>query len=159
MVPNVVTYSALVSACEKGEQPQRALELFNAMKQQGVLPNGIAYNALVCACKKGQEPNMVLKVFNSMQRQGVVPNAVTCAALHLLLHLARQKVLLNSWSKIPALPTPSSCVCKHVGGGSRVVDCRFSMGGWGGAYRVEMSGVTGGMGYMNHVLDSFMIPF
>ena len=39
VVPNVTTYSALISACEKGKQPERALELFEAMQRQGVVPN------------------------------------------------------------------------------------------------------------------------
>ena len=39
MVPNVIIYSALISACEKGKQPERVLELFEAMQQQGVVPN------------------------------------------------------------------------------------------------------------------------
>ena len=30
--PNVITYSAVISACEKGHQPGRALELFEAMQ-------------------------------------------------------------------------------------------------------------------------------
>ena len=46
MVPNVITYNALISACEKGKQPERALELFEALQQQGVLPNVITYGAL-----------------------------------------------------------------------------------------------------------------
>jgi pentatricopeptide repeat protein len=37
VVPDVITYSALISACEKGTQPERALELFEAMQRQGVL--------------------------------------------------------------------------------------------------------------------------
>ena len=30
-MPEVITYNALISACEKGKQPERALELFEAM--------------------------------------------------------------------------------------------------------------------------------
>ena len=33
LVPDVISYSALISACEKGKQSERALELFEAMKQ------------------------------------------------------------------------------------------------------------------------------
>ena len=45
MVPNVIAYNALVSAFEKGSQLGQALEMFEAMLQQGVVPNVIAYNA------------------------------------------------------------------------------------------------------------------
>ena len=44
-----VTYSALISACEKGKQPERALELFEAMQRQGLVPDVITYNALISA--------------------------------------------------------------------------------------------------------------
>ncbi len=39
MAANVIIYSALISACEKGEQAKQALTLFEAMKRQGVVPN------------------------------------------------------------------------------------------------------------------------
>ena len=39
VVPDVITYSALISVCEKGKLPERALELFRAMRRQGVVPN------------------------------------------------------------------------------------------------------------------------
>jgi len=32
VVPDIITYDALVSAYEKGKQPEQALELFEAMK-------------------------------------------------------------------------------------------------------------------------------
>ena len=54
MVPEVITFSALISACEKGKQPGRALELFEAMQRQGVVPDVITYNALINACDKGK---------------------------------------------------------------------------------------------------------
>ena len=33
MVPDVITYSAVISACEKGKQAERALEVFQAMQR------------------------------------------------------------------------------------------------------------------------------
>ena len=47
VLPNVITYNALISAGEKGQQPGRALKIFEAMVQQGVVPDAITYNALV----------------------------------------------------------------------------------------------------------------
>ena len=54
IAPNIITYSALISACEKGKQPERALEIFDKMQQQGIVPNIITYNALISACEKGK---------------------------------------------------------------------------------------------------------
>ena len=51
--PDVITPSALVSACAKGALQQRALQLLEAMLHHGLLPDGITYNALVSACAKG----------------------------------------------------------------------------------------------------------
>ena len=68
MVPDVVTFNALISACEKAKQPERALEVFDAMQQQGVVPNVITYNALISACEKGKQPERALEVFQAMQR-------------------------------------------------------------------------------------------
>ena len=60
MVPNVITYSALISACEKGKQPERALEVSQAMQWQGVVPNIITYITLINACEKGKQPEQAL---------------------------------------------------------------------------------------------------
>ena len=68
MVPEVITYSAVISACEKGKQPERALEVFQTMLWYGLVPNVITYSALVSACGKGQQPEQALEVFQAMQR-------------------------------------------------------------------------------------------
>ena len=47
--PNVITYSAVVSACGKCEIPERALQLFDEMQQQGLEPNVIIYTAVIGA--------------------------------------------------------------------------------------------------------------
>ena len=41
----MITYSAAISACEKGKQPDRALELFVVMQQKGLAPGIIIYIA------------------------------------------------------------------------------------------------------------------
>ena len=48
-MPDVITYNALISTCQKGKQPERVLELFETMKRQGVVPEVITYNALISA--------------------------------------------------------------------------------------------------------------
>ena len=54
VVPDAITYNALISACEKGKQPGRVLELFEAMQRQCVVPNAITYSTLISAYEKGK---------------------------------------------------------------------------------------------------------
>ena len=67
MGANVIIYNALISACDKGKQPESALEVFKAMQQQGVVPNIISYSALISASGKGKQPEMALELFKAMQ--------------------------------------------------------------------------------------------
>jgi len=52
LIPNVITYSALISACEKSYQVEKAFGLFETMQRQGVVPNEITYSALITACER-----------------------------------------------------------------------------------------------------------
>ena len=53
---NVITYSSLISACEKAGEWQVAVRLFNEMHRDGCRPNVVTYNALVAACAQGARP-------------------------------------------------------------------------------------------------------
>lgn len=50
---SVITYSSLISACEKAGQWELALELFNEMAGEGCVPNTVTYNSLITACAQG----------------------------------------------------------------------------------------------------------
>lgn len=50
---SVITYSSLISACEKAGQWQLALELFNEMHAEGCIPNTVTFNSLITACAQG----------------------------------------------------------------------------------------------------------
>ena len=50
---SVITYSSLISACEKAGQWELALELFNEMHSEGCSPNTVTFNSLITACAQG----------------------------------------------------------------------------------------------------------
>jgi pentatricopeptide repeat domain-containing protein 1 len=75
--PTVITYSALISACEKGAQWQRAVEVFEEMKAAGVQPTVITYSALISACEKGGQWERAVAVFEEMKAAGVQPDVIT----------------------------------------------------------------------------------
>jgi len=47
VAPDTITYNAAISACEKGGQWERALELLREMEAAGVAPNTITYSAVI----------------------------------------------------------------------------------------------------------------
>ena len=50
----MVTYSAAISACEKGQIPSQATHLLQEMSLGGLLPDVIASSAAISACEKGK---------------------------------------------------------------------------------------------------------
>ena len=52
---NVITYSSLISACEKAGRWELALELFREMHTEGCRPNVVTYNSLIAACAQGED--------------------------------------------------------------------------------------------------------
>jgi pentatricopeptide repeat domain-containing protein 1 len=51
---NVITYSSLISACEKAGRCEMALQLFERMHKEGCIPNVVTYNSLIAACSHGE---------------------------------------------------------------------------------------------------------
>lgn len=51
---NVITYSSLISACEKAGRWELALELFREMHAEGCRPNVVTFNSLIAACAQGE---------------------------------------------------------------------------------------------------------
>ena len=72
-----ITYSAAISACEKGQKPQQALHLLQEMQLRGLLPNVITYNAAVSACEKGHKPQQALHLLQEMLLRGLLPSVFT----------------------------------------------------------------------------------
>ena len=80
MEPSVVTYSALISACGKGRDLKKALELFAQMQRRGLQLDVITFNALISVCGKACKPEKALELFAELQRRGLQPGVITYAA-------------------------------------------------------------------------------
>ena len=78
---DVIAYNALASACGKGTQPQRALQLWEAMLHDGLLPAGSTYSALVSACGKGTQAQRALQLLEAMLHKGLLPGGIHYNAL------------------------------------------------------------------------------
>lgn len=66
VMPSMITYGALMHACARGMQPERAMLVFHVMQQAEVVPSVIACNALLSACEKGNRPEQAPCVLRAM---------------------------------------------------------------------------------------------
>ncbi|XP_038899857.1 pentatricopeptide repeat-containing protein At3g22470, mitochondrial-like [Benincasa hispida] len=79
--PDVISYSIIIDGLCKDRQEDKARELFEEMKAQGMVPDVISYNSLIhgfCRSGKWEEAKFL---FNEMVDQGVRPNLVTFSVL------------------------------------------------------------------------------
>ena len=74
----MITDIALLSACEKSKQPERALEPLEAMQQQGAPPCVLTYSASISAC---EYPERGLGIFEVMQQRSLESDVLTYNAL------------------------------------------------------------------------------
>ncbi|CAK0899307.1 unnamed protein product, partial [Prorocentrum cordatum] len=70
----LVSYNAGISACEKGEQWQRALELLSEMLKAKLEPSVISYHAEIVACARCGQWRQALSLLGEMRNRYVEPN-------------------------------------------------------------------------------------
>ncbi|CAE8636052.1 unnamed protein product [Polarella glacialis] len=68
--PDVITFNATVTACDRGQQWQRALSVVELMRSQNLEATVITLNATLSACVKGRQWQAALLLFEEMLRQG-----------------------------------------------------------------------------------------
>ena len=90
---SVITYSSLISACEKAGHWELAMELFNEMHQEGCTPNTVTYNSLITACAQGNNPP--------------TPPPIPPSCCHSLTHLCSPH-MHSLKTPLPSCPPPSA---------------------------------------------------
>ena len=69
----MITYSAAISACEKGHKWEKTRDLLCEMRQCRIAPETIAYSATISACEKGQKWEKALDLLCEMRQHRVGP--------------------------------------------------------------------------------------
>jgi len=80
MVPEVITYGAAISACNKCQQHQRALYLLRAMRRCAIVPVVIACSAAISVCVKSKQRQQALHLLHATRGQAVASDVVTYSA-------------------------------------------------------------------------------
>ncbi|CAE8643251.1 unnamed protein product [Polarella glacialis] len=78
---DVVGFSSVTSACEKGSQWERALRLLREMQAETVRPNVITYTAVINACGRGGQWRRAVEVAAEMRQSSLRPDTVCYQAL------------------------------------------------------------------------------
>jgi len=81
---DTITYSAAISACEKGEGLlQEALRLLDEMKKTSIAPNTSIYSAAISACEKGKEGQWqeALRLLDEIESMNLLPRENTIASI------------------------------------------------------------------------------
>ncbi|CAK0888332.1 unnamed protein product [Prorocentrum cordatum] len=74
-------YSAGISACEKGDQWQRALALLSEMWEAKLEPNVMSCSAGISACEKGEQWQRALSLLNEMRESKLEPDPSSATTL------------------------------------------------------------------------------
>ncbi|CAK0863184.1 unnamed protein product [Prorocentrum cordatum] len=75
-----LSYNAGTSACEKGQQWQRALALLSEMKEVKLERNVISYCAGISACEKGEQWQRALALLSEMREAKLEPDVISYSA-------------------------------------------------------------------------------
>ena len=77
----MITYTTLISCCQRAGQWVRAMSVFREMEEAGVAADLKAYNSVISACARGGRWENAWEVVGTMRRCRVQPNARTYNAL------------------------------------------------------------------------------
>ncbi|TKY63023.1 Pentatricopeptide repeat-containing protein [Spatholobus suberectus] len=96
LVPDVVTYNALIDGCCKTWRVERALELFDDMKKRGVVPNRVTYGSFIRYYSAVNEIDKGVEMLRDMQRlgHGVPGSSSYTPVIHALCEAGR---VVEAW--------------------------------------------------------------
>ena len=90
-----ITCNAAISACGKGREWPRVLDVLGVMARSSIQIDTITCNVAVSACEKGGERAHALDILGNMARSSIAMATITCNAdtefaLTLITHLLSQ---------------------------------------------------------------------
>ena len=77
LVPDVITYSTLISACEQGQKPQHATQMLRKVSCATCSPT----TRPPAKASRVKKPQLVLPLVRKLQLRGLRPDVITYSAL------------------------------------------------------------------------------
>lgn len=123
MEPNVVSFSAMISATEKGLHWQQALQCLQEMPNRKVCPNVVSISAALSACGNGVNGQwqhaweLFAGLFDSRTRANVISNNAVMSALEKGYQWQQAMSLFESAMQSNAQPNVSSltiCCLRNI---------------------------------------------
>ena len=65
---DIITWNAVITACQKGGQWQAALLVFSEMGETKLAPDAITFGAAIAACQTGGQWEIALQILSQMSR-------------------------------------------------------------------------------------------
>lgn len=110
---DMITYSALLSGCEKSGQYDKAMEVLETLQRAGMQATTSNYNNVITFLSGQARSEEALECFLSMQMAGLDPTLQTCLALMSGFERERQPVramqLIQAMRTAGMIPDPSTC--------------------------------------------------
>jgi pentatricopeptide repeat domain-containing protein 1 len=78
--PSIQVYNAAIRACAEAMDLQRAMQLLDKVREEGLEPTVITYGSLVTACERVESVDDLSKVFKLMKQDGLDPNEIIYGA-------------------------------------------------------------------------------
>lgn len=78
---NVVSWTAMIAACEHTGHSQEALDLFLIMQINDIVPNQVTFTCVLCACANLATSHMGQRIHGAMLSSGYELDTVLCSAL------------------------------------------------------------------------------
>lgn len=75
---NMVTFGAIIGACEKGSQWRQSLRLLGRLQREDLEPNVIACSAVISACAKGDQWQLALQLLAHVVETGALACGSAC---------------------------------------------------------------------------------
>ena len=80
-LPDSISYSAVISACDVVLQWQQALGLLAVMRQTCNLPGAVSYSAVISACVNDQHWQQAWGLLELMQQTRVLIGVMSCSTM------------------------------------------------------------------------------
>ena len=76
LMPDVISYNAGISACDKGGKWKHALLLLEDLRKKDATPDVTSYSAGISACGKGGKLKGALSLLEDRCKAGITPNSI-----------------------------------------------------------------------------------